>query len=100
MLHIYTASIQPATSYVDDCGGVIFRGGFLPEKKIYARCCGKKRSAKNCVVQCFYDGMNIWCAEGSGCKHPQAIARKRRQAHMNRSRAQQARRVRETSKGE
>lgn len=95
MLHIYTAKHQPATGYLDQCGAVEFRGGWKPEEKIYARCCGKKRSAKNCVVQCYYDGMSIWCADGCGCKHPQAIARKRWLEHMNRSRAQQARREHE-----
>lgn len=95
MLHVYTASLQPATDFVDRCGEVEFRGGYYPETMVYCQCCGKKRQAKNCTVQCYYDGLRVWCAEGHGCKHPQAIARKRRQEHMNRSRAQQARRMRE-----
>ena len=43
------------------------------------------------VVQCYYDGMDIWCAPGHGCKNPQVIANKRRKEHMNRSRGQQRR---------
>ena len=97
MLHIYTAKKQPATDYLDQCGEVEFRGGWKPEEMIRAQCCWKKRPAKNCVVQCFYDGLYVWCAEGYGCKHPQAIATKRRREHMNRSLAQQARRAREAS---
>ena len=69
--------------------------GWPPERLIYAHCCAKKRPAKNLVVQSYYDCTMIWCAEGHGCKHPQAVAKKRRKEHMNRSRAQQARRARE-----
>ena len=97
MLHIYTAKKQPATDYLDQCGEVEFRGGWKPEEMIRAQCCWKKRQAKNCVVQCFYDGLYVWCAEGHGCKHQQTMAAKRRREHMNRSRAQQARRAREAS---
>ncbi|MCR4319730.1 MAG: hypothetical protein NUV74_05265 [Candidatus Brocadiaceae bacterium] len=97
MLHIYTANMQPATDYLDWCGEVEFRGGFEPEKRIYTDCCGKKRKAKDCVVQCYYDGLGVWCAEGRGCKNPQTIAAKRWREHMKRSHAQQARRAREAS---
>ena len=95
MLHIYTADHQPATAWIDRCGERELHGGFNPDDKIYTNCCGKKRLANRCVVQCFYDGMSVWCAPNCGCKHPQEIARKRRLEHMNRSRAQQARRLRE-----
>lgn len=91
MLHIYTANGQPATNYIDRCGEVEFNSGFKPEAKTYTECCGKKRLAKNCVVQCYYDGLRVWCAEGHGCKNPQTIALKRRKEHMNRSRGQQKR---------
>ena len=94
-MHIFSAELQPATGFFDQCGEVEFRGGWGPGEMIRCGCCGKKRLAKNCVVQCYYDGLRIWCADGHGCKHPQAIARKRWQEHMNRSRAQQARRSRE-----
>lgn len=95
MLHIYAAQLQPAIAFIDRCGEVELSGGFAPNKLIFTDCCGKKRTARNCVVQCYYDGLRIWCAEGCGCKHPQEIARKCRREHMNRSRAQQARRARE-----
>lgn len=91
-VHIYTTNKQPATDYIDQCGEVDFRGGFAPEKRIYTDCCGKKRKAKYCIVQCYYDGLNVWCADGRGCKNPLVIARKRWLVHMRRSRAQQARR--------
>lgn len=95
MLHIYTAPMQPATDYEDGHGEMRWRGGWKPEEMIRCECCGKKRPAKHCVVQCYYDGLRLWCAPGHGCKDPQAIATKRRREHMNRSRAQQARRARE-----
>jgi hypothetical protein len=97
MLHIYTAKMQPATDYLDQCGEIEFRGGFEPEKRIYTDCCGKKRKAKDCMVQLYYDGMGVWCTEGRGCKNPRTIAAKRRREHRNRSRAQQVRRAREAS---
>lgn len=95
MLHIYTTEKQPATGWTDTHSGEPIQMGWPPEKLIYAQCCGKKRPAKNLVVQSYYDCTMIWCAEGHGCKHPQAIAAKRWREHMNRSRAQQARRARE-----
>lgn len=94
-LHVYTAAMQPATAFVDRCGEVEIEGGFDAGTMIYTHCCGKKRLAEKCVVQCFYDGLSIWCAAGHGCKHPGALATKRRREHMNRSRGQQARRLRE-----
>lgn len=97
MLHIYTAKMQPATNYLDECGEVSFRGGWKPKELIYCECCMTRRPARDCVVQCYYDGMRIWCADGKGCQDPEVIAEKRRAAHMNRSRAQQARRAREAS---
>lgn len=95
MLHLYTTSKQLATAWTDHCGEVPLSGGWKPDDMILTECCGKKRKAKNCVVQCYYDGLCVWCADGKGCKHPQAIARKRWNEHMNRSRSQQARRERE-----
>jgi len=94
-LHIYTAAMQPAVAYVDTNFDPPMECGFTFDQKIYAHCCWKKRPAKNCVVQVYYDHMSIWCAEGHGCKHPTAVHAKQWKAHMNRSRAQQARRQRE-----
>ena len=94
-MHIYTTNKQPATGWTDMHSGEPIQMGWPPEKLIYAHCCGKKRPAKNLVVQSYYDCTMIWCAEGHGCKHPQAVANKRRREHRNRSLAQQARRARE-----
>jgi len=95
MPHIYSAEHQPATGWVDRCGETELRGGFSPDTKIYTNCCGKRRLASKCVVQCYYDGLSIWCAPGCGCNNPMVIDKKRRLEHMNRSRAQQARRQRD-----
>ena len=95
MLHIYTETIQPATGWTDTHSEEPMQMGFRPEKLIYAHCCGKKRMEKNCVVQSYYDGLSIWCAQGHGCNNPQVIAAKKWKQHMNRSRAQRARRERE-----
>ena len=94
-LHIYTANKQPATKFVDTAGNEPLHMGFAPDKLIYTDCCGKKRKAANCVVQCYYDHLAIWCADGHGCKHPVAMQQKSFKAHINRSRAQQGRRARE-----
>ena len=94
-MHIYTTHMQPATGWTDTHSGEPIQMGWPPEKLIYAHCCGKKRPAKNLVVQSYYDCTMIWCADGHGCKHPQAVAMKRRREHRNRSLAQQARRARE-----
>lgn len=97
MLHIYTAKTQPATAWIDSSGEVEVRGGWKPKEMIYCERCMTRRPARDCVVQCFYDWLRIWCADGKGCQAPEVLAEKRRAAHMNRSRAQQARRAREAS---
>ena len=90
-VHIYTAGMQPATSYVDNCGDIEIKGGFTPNKLIYTRCCNKKRMAKDCVVQCYYDGMSVWCAPGCGCKSEFEIEAKRKKEFDNRSAGQKKR---------
>jgi hypothetical protein len=67
------------------------RMGYTPEKLIYAHCCGKQRPAKDCLVQCYYDGLSIWCAPEKGCKDPQMIAERKAREFANRSKAQKAR---------
>ena len=67
-IHIYTAALQPATDYVNRSLEVELRGGFEPDTMIYTDCCIKRRPAKNCLVQCYYDGLRVWCAPGCGCK--------------------------------
>jgi len=93
--HIFTTNKQPATSFTDNCGSTPLTGGWKPSVMLWTDCCDKKRKAGSCEVQCFYDGLRVWCADGKGCKNPHMIAKKRRAQHMNRSVAQQARRARE-----
>ena len=91
MIHIYTETMQPATNFIDRCGEVEFSGGFDPEKRIYTHCCGEKSPAKDCVVQCYYDGLRCWCAPGKGCKDPKVIEEKIAKEFRNRSAGQKAR---------
>lgn len=95
MLHIYTERFQPATAWKDTHSGGPIAMGFAPSCRLVAHCCRQRRRAARCVVQSFYDGLSIWCAEGYGCKHPRVIAARKWREHMNRSRAQRARRARE-----
>jgi hypothetical protein len=90
-MHIYTPKMQPATSFVDECGAFQVHSGFDPDELIYCRCCNKKHPAKDCVVQCYYDGMSIWCAPGKGCKDLRVIAVKKAKEFSNRSAGQKRR---------
>jgi hypothetical protein len=94
-VHIYTAERQPATSYIDNNFDEPREFGFAPDRLLYTECCRVRRPASDCVVQCFYDGLRIWCAEGKGCEDPVVIAAKKQKAFENRSRGQRARRERE-----
>ena len=91
MVHIYTETMQPATGWVDTHSGEPMQMGWPPEKLIYAHCCGKKRLAKDCVVQCYYDCLSIWCAPDRGCKSPEEISAKAARRFANRSAGQKAR---------
>lgn len=90
-LHIYTAQLQPATKFTDSCGLLTYHGGWKPNTIVRTQCCGEQRRVKNCEVQVYYEGINVWCAEGKGCKDPKVIAAKRRREYRNRSKAQKAR---------
>ena len=90
-MHIYTEKIQPATSWIDPHSGEPMQMGFDPEKLIYAHCCDHPRQAKDCNVQCYYDGLSIWCAPDKGCKDPQLIAARKAREFRNRSAGQKAR---------
>jgi len=94
-IHIYRAPSQPATGFKDYTFGPPMAFSFKPRKLIFARCCGRRRLAQNCVVQCYYDGMDLWCAPGKGCKSEKEKGAKRSREFRNRSRAQKARRARE-----
>lgn len=91
MIHIYTAELQPATNYVDCCGETEIKGGYDPEKELHVHCCGEKRLAKDCVIQCYYDHRNIWCAPNKGCNDPQVIAERKAREFEHRSTGQKAR---------
>lgn len=91
MLHIYTARFQPATCYTFDLDGEQVQLGFEPDAMIYTDCCRKKRPAKDCVVQCYYDHTAVWCAQDSGCKDPQVVAERKAREFANRSAGQKAR---------
>lgn len=91
MTHIYTAQMQPATNFIDRCSEVEIVGGFEPNLMIFTDCCNKKRPAKDCVVQCYYDGFRVWCAPEKGCKDPQWIAEKKAREFANRSAGQKKR---------
>ena len=67
-LHIFRANAVPLTkSYRDPVLGVRIKGA-KPRSLAYARCCKRRRQARNCVVQYYYDGVYVWCAPGKGCK--------------------------------
>ena len=95
MLHIFTEKLQPATNWTDNHGPEPMRGGFDPEEVIYTECCKTKRPAKDCVVQCYYDGLSVFCADGHGCKDPVTIAKKKAEQSLRRSIAQKKRFARE-----
>lgn len=86
MIHVYTAPMQPATKWVDRSSGHPLRGGWRGGAAIMCQCCWQKRRARNCIVQCFYDGLYVWCAPGKGCKDPAKIAASKRREFRNRSR--------------
>jgi hypothetical protein len=90
-LHIYTASFQPATCWTDNCGTEPFTVHWSAYQLLVCRCCYQRHRAENCVVQCFYDGLNIWCAPGKGCQSKALIASKQRREFRNRSRGQKRR---------
>lgn len=91
MLHIYTTKMQPATGWTDWNGDEPVAMGFEPDRLIYTECCHKQRKAEDCVVQCYYDGLRVWCAPDRGCQDPQFIAEKKARAFRNRSEGQKKR---------
>ncbi len=67
-VHIFTARLQAATRFRDDCTDKPFICRRNPRKQIYSWCCRKKRWAKYLQVQVFYDSIRFWCKDGQGCK--------------------------------
>lgn len=86
-LHMYRSPGQLLTK-VQRCPWIM-RGLKLPALKpnrlVWARCCEKMRPAKNCCVQHYYDGSNIWCLPGKGCKSEALLKRKAKRDQQRRS---------------
>jgi len=71
MIHIHTAPMQPATRFVIH----VRENG----RRIWCRCsprslhrcsrCGRRRWAKNLLVQVFYDGIYHYCRNRDGCEN-------------------------------
>ena len=90
-IHIYTASMQPYTQYTDHTFDPPWECSTPGGRLVYCECCNKRRFARDVVVQCFYDGLRLWCAPGRGCNNPKLIEAKRRREFRNRSKAQKRR---------
>ena len=90
-VHVFAPALQPATGFVDRCGETPIKAGWRGGAALMCQCCWQRRRARNCVVQCSYDGWGVWCAPNKGCKDPKAIAAKKRREFRNRSAAQRAR---------
>ena len=67
-IHIYTTKMQKATHFKDDVGEKAFWCRNPGNRLLYAKCCGKKRPAKNLLIQVYYDATSCFCAPGKGCK--------------------------------
>lgn len=91
MLHIYTAQQQPATNWVDNNFDPPMQRSLPPDALVYTECCRKKRTAKECVAQAYYDHTSFWCADGCGCKDPKVIAKREAIKFKNRSEGQKKR---------
>ena len=89
--HVYRAPFQPATQWVDRHVDppITFSGS--PHRRIFVLCCLRRRQARFCVVQSYYDVATYWCAEGKGCKDPAYIEAQRRRIFRNRSAGQKRR---------
>lgn len=90
-VHIYTAALQPATCWTDSHSALPMTFKWPANRLLWCGCCRKLRPAKNCVVQSFYDGINVWCATDKGCKGKVEIASKKLREFRNRSAGQRKR---------
>jgi len=91
MIHLYTASYQPAIKFTVDDDGYSEVFTTPGNRLICTVCCRKRRPAKNLLAQVFYDNVRFSCAQGEGCKDPKVIAAKRKLEFENRSKGQKAR---------
>ena len=83
--HIFRSAMQPATNYADATFDPPMEGGWPPEKMLFCESCDQCWPASQMAVQCYYDGMRLWCAEGHGCKDPARI-----EAYQERTRARRS----------
>lgn len=65
--HLFSASHQPATSWVDNSCDPPIKFEYSPMMRLRCYGCRKLRQAQNLTVQVFYDSVRFWCAKG-GCK--------------------------------
>ena len=85
MNNLYTAPLQPATCWTDNTGYRPTTFRWPANRLLWCQCCKKRRPAKNCVVQSFYDATDIWCAPNKGCKSKREISAKQNIEFRNRS---------------
>ena len=90
-LHVYSAPMQPATRWEDCHSEPPFVFVWPAHRLLWCDCCGKRRHAKNVVVQSYYDQLMKWCAPGKGCKALKVIADKATRAFKRRSDGQKRR---------
>jgi len=72
-VHVYTRGHQAATRhrfYLDMPDGTVktFTTRINPRATVPTSCCRKRRWAKHCTVQVYYDMTPFWCRVGRGCK--------------------------------
>jgi len=63
-VHVYVSPRQPLTKYVDHNFPKPMKFRTNPRKKFSCDACGRRRWAKNLVIQVYYDMSRISCAEG------------------------------------
>lgn len=94
-LHVFTEPPQPATFWITDNSPRRATYRWPGNRLLWCGCCNRRRPAKNCIVQSYYDCVRIWCAAGKGCKSTREIGAKHRRAFQNRSAGQKRRYAKE-----
>jgi len=90
-VHICSVPMQPATHWIDAHSAIPIDVRWADNVLLRVQCCGLVRRAKNCAVQCRYDGLSIWCAAEKGCNSQKEMEAKRRREFRNRSAGQKKR---------